>query len=71
MSAGSADRVINFPSLGPVDGPLVYLAGPIEGAPDWQSEALERLLALDKSLNVANPRRALAPGEELASEQID
>ena len=71
MSGDSARRVITPPNFGPVDGPLVYLAGPIEGAPDWQSEALERLLSLDPSLNVANPRRPLAPGEELASEQID
>ena len=71
MSGDSARRVITPPNFGPVDGPLVYLAGPIEGAPDWQSEALERLLSLDPSLNVANPRRPLAAGEELASEQID
>lgn len=71
MSGDPSTRVIAPPNFGPVNGPLVYLAGPIEGAPDWQAEAITQLAALDGSLNVANPRRALAPGEELASEQID
>ena len=71
MSGDPAKRVVTPPSFGPVHGPLVYLAGPVEGAPDWQQEALVRLADLDPSLNVANPRRTLAPGEELASEQID
>lgn len=71
MSGVPSTRTISPPHFGPVDGPLVYLAGPIEGAPDWQAEAVARLAALDPSLNVANPRRELAPGEELASEQID
>ena len=71
MTGVPSPRVITPPNFGPVNGPLVYLAGPIEGAPDWQAEALVRLAGLDPSLNVANPRRELAPGEELASEQMD
>lgn len=64
-------QVITPPNYGPVEGPLVYLAGPVEGAVNWQSEALGRLGELDPGLAVANPRRDFAPGEELASEQID
>jgi hypothetical protein len=26
-----------------VEGPLVFLAGPIQGAPDWQREAIALL----------------------------
>lgn len=64
-------RVITPLHYGPVDGPLVFLAGPIDGAPNWQAEALGRLAELAPELAVANPRREFAPGEELASEQID
>ena len=64
-------QVITPPHYGPVEGPLVFLAGPIDGAPDWQAEALRRVGELDPALAVANPRREFAPGEELASEQID
>ena len=28
-----------------IDGPLVFLAGPVQGAPDWQSRAVRWALA--------------------------
>jgi len=37
------------------DKKIVFLAGPIKGAPDWQSRAIEDLADLD--VYVANPRR--------------
>ncbi len=69
--SGTTRRVITPPNYGPVEGPLVFLAGPVEGAVNWQAEALGRLGEHDPALAVANPRRDFAPGEELASEQID
>lgn len=50
-------QVITPPHYGPAKGPLVFLAGPIEGAPNWQAEALGRLGEHDPVLAVANPRR--------------
>jgi nucleoside 2-deoxyribosyltransferase-like protein len=38
-------------------GPVVFLAGPIQGTADWQSRAIERLGTLAPSLHVASPRR--------------
>ncbi len=38
--------------------PLVFLAGPILGAEDWQSKAIETLHAADPNIVIANPRRA-------------
>jgi len=40
-----------------LEGPLVFLAGPIRGARDWQSWAIEILTKTDPLLNIASPRR--------------
>jgi hypothetical protein len=39
--------------------PLIFLAGPIRGAPDWQSKAIEILLAKNSNLFIASPRGRL------------
>ena len=49
-------------------GPVVFLAGPIQGAPDWQAEATELLLP---SAHVASPRRHYGPGEFVYEAQVD
>ncbi len=36
--------------------PYVFLAGPIQGAPDWQKTAVEILLAFEPTMVVASPR---------------
>lgn len=38
--------------------PLVFLAGPILGAEDWQSKAVEIIHSKDSNIIIANPRRA-------------
>lgn len=42
--------------LAGLKGPLVYLAGPIQGTPDWQSEAVATLGDLAPDVHVATPR---------------
>ena len=37
--------------------PVIFLAGPIRNAPDWQSEAIKFLLDKDVDAFVASPRR--------------
>ena len=37
--------------------PLIFLAGPINGAPNWQDEAVELLFSQNPSLVIASPRR--------------
>lgn len=49
-------KVIVVPSYEPIDGPLIFLAGPIQGAVDWQSEAIRVIHGLDSGLMIANPR---------------
>lgn len=45
------------PTISPVEGPLVFLAGPIQGAPDWQAEALRWFAEHAPAVAVASPRR--------------
>jgi hypothetical protein len=43
--------------IAPVDGPLVFLAGPIQGAPHWQAEAINWFAEHALALAVASPHR--------------
>lgn len=40
-----------------IKDPLIFLAGPIRGAPNWQAGAIEILLAEEPGLVIASPRR--------------
>jgi len=54
------------------DLPVVFLAGPIQGAPDWQTEAAEKLLTRSDRVIVANPRRgSLDEKDFVYAEQVD
>lgn len=41
---------------GTFDGPLIYLAGPIQGAANWQAEAIDILGELAPDIHVASAR---------------
>jgi hypothetical protein len=49
-------NIFTSPEKGEFDGPAIFLAGPIQGAPDWQVEAVA-LLVGEPDLAVFNPRR--------------
>ncbi len=49
-------RVIVVPSYEDVSGPLIFLAGPIQGAPDWQADAIRIINDRDPGLIIACPR---------------
>lgn len=51
------------PEVVQVEGPVVFLAGPIQGAPDWQAEAVRWFTEHAPWLTVASPRREYLPGE--------
>lgn len=59
----SMSAVLLPPIIGPIEGPLVFLAGPIKGAPDWQAEAIRWFAENAPVISVASPRRA-RKGEE-------
>lgn len=52
-------KTLIAPEYGDVPGPLIFLAGPIQGAADWQKRAIE-LLAPHPGVNIASPRRPLS-----------
>jgi len=58
-----------------IDAPLIFLAGPIQGAYDWQSNAIKIIQSIDSELYVASPRRQIKPvgefTEEMYNEQVD
>jgi hypothetical protein len=43
-----------------IEYPLIFLAGPIRGAPDWHSDAIKFLFSQKGDLFVASPRRVIA-----------
>lgn len=54
-----------------VDGPVIFLAGPIQGAPDWQTLAATKIHDLDASLIVASPRKDYPEGTFIYENQVD
>ena len=52
-------RVIEAPNYAAVDGPLIFLAGPIQGAYHWQNEAIKIIQTNAPELWIASPRRTV------------
>jgi len=42
-----------------VDTPLIFLAGPILGAPNWQDAAIEYLFSLNKYITIVSPKKEI------------
>jgi hypothetical protein len=63
--------IIRPPDYPSIAGPLVFLAGPIQGAPPWQVEAIRVLGNFAPGLHVANPRREYLSGEFEYDVQVD
>jgi hypothetical protein len=59
------------PIITPIDGPLVFLAGPIQGAPDWQAEAIQWFAEHAPTLAIASPRRLDRSGEFDYATQVE
>ncbi|MBI4095669.1 MAG: hypothetical protein HY438_02305 [DPANN group archaeon] len=70
-------KLIVAPDYKTIEGALVFLAGPIQGAPRWQEKAIKYLQLSAPEINIANPRRPdkhYSKGEfppELYAEQVD
>lgn len=54
-----------------ITGPLVFLAGPIQGAKPWQTEAIQHLKNLVPTLHIACPRRDNIPEQFVYAEQVN
>ncbi|OJJ16403.1 hypothetical protein BKI52_34510 [marine bacterium AO1-C] len=53
------------------DTPVVFLAGPIQGAPEWQTEATKILQKLAPEIYIASPRKKYLDGQFVYAEQVD
>jgi len=51
--------------------PVIFLAGPIQGGPDWQSDATTLIHNIDPHLIVASPRRDYPEGTFVYERQVD
>lgn len=64
-------RVLLPTTIVETEGPVVFLAGPIQGAPDWQAAAIEWFATHNSALCVASPRRLDRSSDFLYSAQVD
>jgi hypothetical protein len=54
-----------------IPGQVIFLAGPIQGAPDWQGEAIRILGARASDIFIASPRRKYLDGDFDYGKQVD
>lgn len=59
------------PDIVDAAGNIIFLAGPIQGAPDWQAEAIRIIHELDEGLVVASPRKEYPAGTFVYEKQVD
>lgn len=71
-------KLITAPNYDKFEGPVIFLAGPIQGARRWQDDAIEYILENSDGINVASPRRPLDRKkrkgpftDEMYNEQVD
>ncbi len=64
-------QVLYPPTHQEVEGPVVFLAGPIQGAPDWQKNAISIIQRLNPAVTIANPRVEYLDGEFVYEKQVD
>ena len=69
-------KVLIAPTYEDIEGPLIFLAGPIQGGYEWQDQSIEIIQSLDPEINIANPRRdeTYKKGkftQEMFNEQVD
>jgi len=59
------------PEIVETESPVIFLAGPIQGGPDWQPAAAELIHDLDPTLVVASPRKNYPEGTFVYERQVD
>jgi len=64
-------KIILPPNFTEIEGPLIFLAGPIHDAKDWQSEAIRLIHGEFPHINIASPRRAQLDESFVYEDQVD
>lgn len=65
------NRILTPPDIIETDGAIIFLAGPIQGAPDWQSDAARMIHEIDPTVIVASPRKDYLEGTFVYEKQVD
>lgn len=67
----SERRFIQPPEIVETEGPVIFLAGPIQGGPDWQTTAAGFIHDIDPEITVASPRKDYPEGSFVYERQVD
>ena len=59
------------PEIIEIDEPVIFLAGPIQGAPDWQTLATNTIHDVDASIVVTSPSKNYSEGTFVYEKQVD
>jgi hypothetical protein len=59
------------PDYPEIDEPLIFLAGPIQGAVNWQAEAITLIHGCDPTITIASPRRPIKFSGEFEKDMYD
>lgn len=59
------------PEIVETEGPIIFLAGPIQGGPDWQAPAARLIHAINPNIVVASPRKEYPEGTFIYERQVD
>lgn len=57
-------QVLYPPTIADVSGSIIFLAGPIQGAPQWQERAIKIIQELSHNPIIACPRRLIMTSKE-------
>jgi hypothetical protein len=64
-------QLLSPPAIIDVTGPIIFLAGPIQGALDWQKDAIGIIQQLNPAVHIASPRREYWSGTFDYAKQVD
>lgn len=59
------------PEIVEIDGPVIFIAGPVQGAPNWQIQAASIIHDINPSIPVASPRKFYPEGTFVHEKQVD
>ena len=59
------------PEIIKTEGPVIFLAGPIQGGPEWQADAGNLIHEINPTVIVASPRRDYPEGTFVYERQVD
>jgi hypothetical protein len=63
--------LISSPNIINVKGPLIFLAGPIQGAPDWHSMAIKIIQRENPEIHIASPKGDYSKIKFVYEKQVD